>query len=101
MVPELPPLKGLQFFATVARCGSFKLAAQELNLTPGTVSHGIKSLEKWLNVELFDRRSGLILTPAGRDYLPYVNEAIEKIAQATGEILANNRDSHDREASQR
>jgi hypothetical protein len=44
MLPKLPPLNGLRLFATVARCGSFRLAAQELNLTPGAVSHGIKSL---------------------------------------------------------
>jgi LysR family glycine cleavage system transcriptional activator len=93
MVPKLPPLKGLRLFAIVARCGSFKLAAQELNLTPSAVSHGIKSLEKWLNVELFDRGCGLVLTPAGRQYLPYVNEAMAKITQAT-EILTNNRDAH-------
>jgi regulatory helix-turn-helix LysR family protein len=95
MVPKLPPLKGLRLFAIVARCGSFKLAAQELNLTPGAVSHGIKSLEKWLNVELFDRTRELVLTPAGRHYLPYINEAMSKIAEGTGEILANNGDSHD------
>jgi LysR family transcriptional regulator, glycine cleavage system transcriptional activator len=53
---ELPPLKSLRLFAIVARCGSFKLAAQELNRTPGAVSLGIKSLEEWLNVALFDRR---------------------------------------------
>jgi LysR family transcriptional regulator, glycine cleavage system transcriptional activator len=95
MVPKLPPLKGLRLFSIVARCGSFKLAAQELNLTPSAVSHGIKSLEKWLNVELFDRGCGVVLTPAGRHYLPYVNEAMAKITQATGEILTNNHDTHD------
>ena len=55
MVPKLPPLKGLQLFAIVARCGSFKLAAQELNLTPSAVSHGIKSLEKWLISDRIER----------------------------------------------
>jgi LysR family transcriptional regulator, glycine cleavage system transcriptional activator len=90
MAPKLPPLKGLRLFSIVARC-----AAQELNLTPSAVSHGIKSLEKWLNVELFDRGCGLVLTPAARHYLPYVNEAMAKITQGTGEILTNNRDAHD------
>ena len=92
---ELPPLKSLRLFAIVARCGSFKLAAQELNRTPGAVSLGIKSLEEWLNVELFDRSRELVLTPAGRHYLPYINEAMSKIARGTDEILVNNRDSHD------
>jgi DNA-binding transcriptional LysR family regulator len=95
MLPKLPPLKSLRLFETVARCGSFKLAAQELNLTPGAVSHGIKSLEEWLSVELFDRTHVLVLTPAGRHYLPYINEAMSKIAQGTGEIQANNPDSRD------
>jgi LysR family transcriptional regulator, glycine cleavage system transcriptional activator len=94
MVPKLPPLKSLRLFATVARCGSFKLAAQELNITPGAVSHGIKSLEEWLNVELFDRKRELVLTPAGHNYLPYINDALSKIAQGTDEILPNNRNSH-------
>jgi LysR family transcriptional regulator, glycine cleavage system transcriptional activator len=93
---ELPPLNSLRLFAIVARCGSFKLAAQELNRTPGAVSHGIKSLEEWLNVALFDRRKPeLVLTPAGHDYLPYINDALSKIAQGTDEILPNNRNSHD------
>jgi LysR family glycine cleavage system transcriptional activator len=93
---ELPPLKSLRLFAIVARCGSFKLAAQELNRTPGAVSHGIKSLEEWLNVALFDRRKPeLVLTPAGHDHLPYINDALSKIAQGTDEILPNNRNSHD------
>ncbi|MFY9769486.1 MAG: LysR family transcriptional regulator [Xanthobacteraceae bacterium] len=95
MAPKLPSLKSLRLFATVARCGSFKLAAQELNVTPGAVSHGIKSLEEWLNVELFDRKRELVLTPAGHHYLPYINGALSKIAQGTDEILPNNRESHD------
>jgi hypothetical protein len=41
MALRLPPLSGLRLFEAAARCGSFKLAAHELNLTPGAVSHGI------------------------------------------------------------
>ena len=78
-----------------SRVCAFKLAAQELNLTPGAVSHGIKSLEEWLNVELFDRKRELVLTPAGHNYLPYINDALSKIAQGTDEILPNSRNSHD------
>jgi LysR family transcriptional regulator, glycine cleavage system transcriptional activator len=44
MALDLPPLNGLRLFEAAARCGSFKGAAQELNLTPG--SHGIDSLEE-------------------------------------------------------
>jgi LysR family transcriptional regulator, glycine cleavage system transcriptional activator len=64
-----------------ARCGSFKQAAHELNLTPGALSHGIDSLENWLDVELFERKAhGIILTAAGHQFLPYVSEALAMIA---------------------
>jgi len=58
----IPPLNGLRLFEAAARCGSFKLAAQELDITPGAVSHGVNSLDKWLDIELFDRTRGLVLT---------------------------------------
>ena len=83
MALRLPPLSGLRLFEAAARCGSFKRAAQELNLTSGALSHGI-SLEQWLDVELFERKArGVILTPAGRQYLPYISEALSMIATGT------------------
>jgi DNA-binding transcriptional LysR family regulator len=92
---NLPPLNGLRLFEAAARCGSFKRAAQELNLTPGAISHGISSLEEWLGVELFDRSRELALTSAGNRYLPYVKEALSMIAKATSETVAGDRDAYD------
>jgi len=92
---RLPPLNGLRLFEAAARCGSFKRAAQELNLTPGAISHGINSLEEWLEVELFDRSRELVLTSAGRHYLPYIREALSMIAKGTSETLANGFDASD------
>jgi len=83
----IPPLNGLRLFEAAARCGSFKLAAQELDLTPGAVSHGINALEKWLDVALFDRKRGLVLTPAGLDYLEYVSAALSMISKGTSDLL--------------
>jgi DNA-binding transcriptional LysR family regulator len=81
---KLPPLKGLRLFEAAARCGSLKRAALELNLTPGALSHGIDSLEQWLDIELFERKGhGIVLTAAGRQYLPYVSEALAMIAAGT------------------
>jgi DNA-binding transcriptional LysR family regulator len=88
----IPPLNGLRLFEAAARCGSFKLAAQELNITPGAVSHGVNSLEKWLDVELFDRTRGLVLTQAGLDYLSYISEALLMIAKGTSVVRATNHD---------
>jgi LysR family transcriptional regulator, glycine cleavage system transcriptional activator len=84
MALKLPPLSGLRLFEAAARCGSFKQAAHELNLTPGALSHGIDTLEHWLDVDLFERKAhGIVLTAVGRQYLPYVSEALAMIATGT------------------
>ncbi|AQH04219.1 transcriptional regulator (plasmid) [Burkholderia sp. KK1] len=84
MPQRLPPLNALRLFEAAARHRSFKLAAAELNVTPGAVSHGIGALEKLLGVELFVREPrGLSLSAAGEHYLPYIAEAFSLIAIGT------------------
>ncbi|SAK46449.1 LysR family transcriptional regulator [Caballeronia hypogeia] len=81
---RLPPLNALRLFEAAARHRSFKLAAAELNVTPGAVSHGIGALEEMLGVELFVREPrGLSLSTAGAQYLPYIAEAFSLIAVGT------------------
>ena len=99
MRSNLPSLNGLRLFEAVSRCGSFKRAAQELDLTPGAISHGINSLEEWLGVELFDRSRELVLSSAGQRYLPYVKEALSMIVKGTSETLASDRDAYDAAAA--
>jgi len=78
---RLPPLASLRLFEAAARHMSFKQAADELGLTPSAVSHGIDTLETWLATPLFERSGrSLALTQAGKDYLPYVTEALSMIA---------------------
>jgi LysR family transcriptional regulator, glycine cleavage system transcriptional activator len=50
-----PPLNAIFVFCEAARCGSFKLAAQNLCVTPGAVSRQIRALEDHLGHPLFDR----------------------------------------------
>lgn len=65
---DLPSLTALAVFEASARHLSFKLAAAELNVTPGAVSRQIKSIEDELGVPLFVRLgSGVMLTSAGED----------------------------------
>jgi LysR family transcriptional regulator, glycine cleavage system transcriptional activator len=93
MPPRLPPLPLLRLFEAAARHQSFKLAAQELGVTPSAVSHGINSLEKWLDMDLFERRPrGISLTAAGADYLPYISEALSVIAAGTQRMPARRGD---------
>src|SRR5947209_14049212 len=61
-----PPLNALRAFEAAARHLSLTKAAQELNVTPGAISHQIRGLETLLGVELFERRArSIALTPAG------------------------------------
>jgi LysR family transcriptional regulator, glycine cleavage system transcriptional activator len=63
---RLPPLNGLRAFEAAGRHLSFKLAAQELSVTPGAVSQQIKHLEQVLGVPLFQRTPRrLVLTGHG------------------------------------
>lgn len=87
MAYRLPPLNTLRLFESAGRLLSFKLAAQELNVTPSAVSHGIQSLEDWLGVALFARgHRNLALTQAGAAYLPEVRRALDSIAKATDAV---------------
>jgi len=83
----LPPLNALRAFEAAARHLSFKLAAHELHVTPAAVGQQVKALEARLGVQLFERlHKQLILTLAGRAYLPGVSEGFRHIAEATSQL---------------
>jgi len=80
----LPPLNALRAFEAAARHLSFKLAAQELHVTPGAVAQQVRSLEVQLGFALFERlHRQLMLTSAGQAYLPPLRDAFTRIAAAT------------------
>jgi LysR family glycine cleavage system transcriptional activator len=81
-------LNGLKAFEAAARSQSFTRAAEELNVTPGAVSHQVKALEDTFGLRLFHReRQRLILTEAGRDYLAVIRDAFDWIAVGTERLL--------------
>ncbi|KVQ68204.1 transcriptional regulator GcvA [Burkholderia territorii] len=84
---RLPPLNALRAFEAAARHLSVKSAAEELSVTPGAVSQMIRTLETHLGVQLFERvNRGILLTAAGRDYLPPVRNAFRQIADASQRV---------------
>ncbi len=84
---RLPPLNTLRLFEAAGRHLSFKMAAEELHVTPSAVSHGIQTLEGWLGVPLFRRGNrSLALTEAGEAYLPRVRDALQALALATESV---------------
>ena len=62
-----PSLRSIAAFEAAARHASFTRAADELNLTPGAISHAIRGLEVRLGQQLFFRTGRAVkLTPAGQ-----------------------------------
>jgi len=89
MAVRLPPLNALRAFEVAARHLSFKLAADELSVTPTAISHQIRSLEQDLGVPLFRRLTrALELTPEGEAMLPKLREAMAAIAASVEAVRA-------------
>ncbi|MBM3373575.1 MAG: transcriptional regulator GcvA [Betaproteobacteria bacterium] len=83
MSQRLPPLNALKAFEAAARHLSVKKAAVELNVTPAAVSHQIRTLEEYLDVQLFHRYNrALELTDAARACLPKLREGFDCLGQA-------------------
>lgn len=87
---KLPPLNALRAFEAAARHLSVKIAAEELCVTPGAVSQMLRNLEDHLGVKLFERvNRGILLTQAGRDYLPPIRNAFRQIADASRRVAVS------------
>lgn len=83
-------LQALKAFESAARLGSFKLAAEELSLTPTAISHHVANLESRLNVDLFHRQVRKItLTTTGQRLAAAISEGFRKIEDALDEITVN------------
>lgn len=84
----LPSTSALAAFDSVARLGSFSLAAEELSLTQGAISRQVISLEEQLGVRLFERGTrGVTLTTEGQTYAKAVNTALRDIRSASLQIM--------------
>src|SRR4249919_671811 len=67
MAVRPPSLRSIAAFEAAARHSSFSRAAEELNLTPGAISHAIRALEVRLDQQLFVRSGRAVsLTRAGQ-----------------------------------
>lgn len=70
-------------FATLARRGSFTMAAKDLFLTQSAVSHTIKTFERDMGVRLFDRVGKKVhLTQAGEQLLPHAERILREMQDA-------------------
>jgi DNA-binding transcriptional LysR family regulator len=73
--------KQLRAFTTLARTGSFTLAAKELNLTQSAISHSMKALELDVGCLLLDRMGKKIsLTQAGEHLLHHAERILQEMS---------------------
>ncbi len=73
-------LSAIRIFETVARRGSHKAAAAELNLSPSAISHAIKNLEQTMSVQLFEKDGRHVrLTVSGEVFMRHVVAAFDEL----------------------
>lgn len=81
--------RGLRAFCVAARHLSFKLAADELSVTPSAISHQIRDLESYLGCKLFVRDTRSIeLTMEGQRLFGDLREPIAEVSAALARIRA-------------
>jgi LysR family glycine cleavage system transcriptional activator len=77
---RLPSLTALRAYEAAARSGSVTVAARQLRVTPGAVSHQIKLLEQDLGLTLLERSGRRVVpTEAGRAGLAQLTLGFEQI----------------------
>jgi DNA-binding transcriptional LysR family regulator len=80
-------MRQLQYFVSIANLGGLRHAADELNVSPGTLSEQLKYLERELGVRLFDRsHRSLTLTEAGHTLLQRTERALQELKTAREEM---------------
>lgn len=90
MARRIPPLNPLFTFEAAARHGSFTTSAQELNVTQGAVSRQVRTLEKYLGMELFERHHRSVrLTRIGKAFHDDLKVGFEQIEAAAARLTAS------------
>ncbi len=75
----------LEYFLAAAETGNITRAAQKLNISQQALSGSISRLEEELGAQLFDRRQGLKLTYAGREF----RDSAEKMLDVQRQAMAH------------
>ena len=84
---NLPSFRTLAAFEAAARHRSFKAAAEELNVTPGAISHHVRALEAELGQSLFERvHRGVELTASGRTLFEALRSAFLDLAASVERV---------------
>lgn len=82
-------LPAIRIFEAVARRGSHKAAAAELNLSPSAVSHALRNLEQAMGVPLFEKDGRNVrLTISGDVFMRHVVAAFDELRRGLDVVAA-------------
>lgn len=81
----LPPFAALRAFATVGHAGGVRKAAATLGVSHAIVSRHLATLEQFLGVVLFNRKTGELTDP-GRSYFERISAAFAEMEAATAAV---------------
>ncbi|MHC5307732.1 hydrogen peroxide-inducible genes activator [Bartonella sp. LJL80] len=80
-------VRQLRYFQVLANVGHFGEASDKLGISQPALSVQISEMEKTAGAPLFERTSKrIILTPLGRNFLPHINDILERMG-ALGDIV--------------
>ncbi|MEX0347915.1 MAG: LysR substrate-binding domain-containing protein [Paracoccaceae bacterium] len=78
-------LRQIRYFAALATAGQYRRAARQLGISQPSLSLQISALEDALGLRLLERRrSGLILTPEGRDIAGLAARVLNEVGRMEG-----------------
>ncbi|MFP6745826.1 MAG: LysR substrate-binding domain-containing protein [Alphaproteobacteria bacterium] len=87
MSQHIPTFAALRALEATARTGRLVDAADELSVTHAAVSHQIRKLEEWFEIELFTRHgNGMRPTTAAMEYARSVSQAFGLLSNATAQL---------------
>src|SRR5258707_5871051 len=82
----------LEAVVAIARLGSFRAAAIDLDVSPTAIGNAVSSLENRLGVRLFNRTTrNVALTSAGREYVQAIAPALSDIRNAARAVADHSR----------
>ena len=80
-------LRGLEVFEALSRTGSVAQASAQTGLSQPAVSQQLRNLEQALGTDLVDHgRRPMVLTPAGRAFLPRAETVLSELRLAQSEL---------------
>lgn len=86
------PLSSLQAFEAAARTGSFRVAGEELGISPSAISHAIRKLESLMGTVLFERQGRAVhLNPPGEALMRHVAAGFDEMRQGIETVGSRSR----------